>query len=250
MDVNGPFDQPRLTAFYDTENSARHDIDFYLALAGELGARHVVDVGCGTGMLAVELAEHGHSVTGVDPSPAMLNIAKSRPGNENVRWIDGTAVDLPAGEFDLAIMTGHVAQVFLDDTSWAANLTAIHRSLKSSGHLAFESRDPTASAWQKWTPEHTRRRVDGPNESVVVWYRTTEVPGDLQRAPLVHFEAHHEFADDEDWIATDTLRFPSEQLLSKSLRDNGFRIRSLFGGWDRTPIGPASGELIYLGQVD
>lgn len=245
MIVSGPFDEPRLTAFYDTENSGRHDIDFYLALAEELSARHVVDIGCGTGVLAVELAERGHRVTGVDPSPAMLNVAKSRPGNEKVRWIEGTAADLPAGEFDLAIMTGHVAQVFLDDAAWGTNLTAIHRALKYAGHLAFESRDPRARAWQQWTPEHTRRRVDGPDESMVVWYRTTEVSGDL-----VYFEAHNEFADGEDWMATDTLRFPSERLLTNSLRDNGFTVRALYGDWDRAPVSRHSRELIYLGQRD
>jgi len=58
-----------------------------LELAGELGARLVIDLGCGTGLLTRALAGEGREVIGVDPSPAMLAVAQRGPGAGNVRWI-------------------------------------------------------------------------------------------------------------------------------------------------------------------
>ena len=72
--------EPRLAALYDALNAAsRDDWDFYLSLA-ESEALRVMDVGCGTGALASLFAARGHRVTGVDPAPAMLDIARRRAG--------------------------------------------------------------------------------------------------------------------------------------------------------------------------
>jgi len=51
------FEHPRLAAIYDALDADRSDLDVYLVIADELGARLVLDVGCGTGTFAVLLAE-------------------------------------------------------------------------------------------------------------------------------------------------------------------------------------------------
>lgn len=102
-------------AVYDIESAGRDDLEFYLALAVELGAHDVADVGCGTGVLAVELAELGHRVTGVDPSAAMLGVARQRHDAALVSWVQGEAGALEPSTADLAVMTGHGVQVFLSD---------------------------------------------------------------------------------------------------------------------------------------
>jgi hypothetical protein len=66
------FTDPRLVALYDSWEPDRPDHAFYRNLAAALPAQTIVDIGCGTGRLAVELARQGHHVTGIDPSPAML----------------------------------------------------------------------------------------------------------------------------------------------------------------------------------
>ncbi|RIJ15014.1 class I SAM-dependent methyltransferase, partial [Clavibacter michiganensis subsp. insidiosus] len=71
---------PRLVALYDGDNPDGPDHDFDRALAEEVGARSVLDLGCGTGMLTVSLATAGRRVVGVDPSAAMLDVARGRPG--------------------------------------------------------------------------------------------------------------------------------------------------------------------------
>ena len=66
------FAEPRLAEVYDIVDGKRDDLDAYAAMAGELGVRHLLDVGCGTGALCCLLAARGIGVTGVDPALASL----------------------------------------------------------------------------------------------------------------------------------------------------------------------------------
>lgn len=239
------FADPRLATLYDTLNDGRHDVDFYLTLAAELGARTVADVGCGTGLLAVELARRGHSVTGVDPSSGMLGVARTRPGRDQVTWVHGDATALPPSAADLAIMTGHVAQVFLDDPAWHRALRAVRRALVAGGRLAFESRNPAARAWERWNPAESRRRVEHPALGPVeVWHDVLRATGDT-----VTFDEHHVLADGEDLRYPNTIRFPGLDLLTASLTAAGFHVERSHGDWDRSAIGPASPEFILVARA-
>ena len=71
-----------LAQIYDAFNGDRDDLDVYVELVRELGARHVLDVGCGTGTLAVLLACRGVTVTAVDPAAASLAEARCKDGAE------------------------------------------------------------------------------------------------------------------------------------------------------------------------
>ena len=105
------FGDPRLVAIYDTLNSYEPGTqpDFYAELATHISAHSIVDLGCGTGLVTCELARQGHHVLGVDPAPLMIDIARTRACGNHVRWIVGNAEDIDDADFDLAIMTGHVA---------------------------------------------------------------------------------------------------------------------------------------------
>lgn len=103
----------------------RSDLDVYLALAGELGASSVLDVGCGTGTFAGPLASTGREVIGVDPAAASLAVARAKPGADGVRLVEAGASSLPVEHVDLATMTGNVAQVFLADDEWQAALRGV-----------------------------------------------------------------------------------------------------------------------------
>ena len=60
-------------------------------------ATDVLDLGCGTGRLAIALAARGHLVTGVDPARASLDRARGKPGGDRVTWVDGSTGALPDG---------------------------------------------------------------------------------------------------------------------------------------------------------
>jgi ubiquinone/menaquinone biosynthesis C-methylase UbiE len=55
----------------------------------------VVDVGCGTGTLAIALAADGAEVVGVDGDPEVLALARAKPGAGAVQWRKGLATALP-----------------------------------------------------------------------------------------------------------------------------------------------------------
>jgi ubiquinone/menaquinone biosynthesis C-methylase UbiE len=236
------YTDPRLAAVYDPLNPPDDDILFYLDLAGE-APKAVLDMGCGTGRLACDLAARGHRVTGADPAAAMLDIARSRPGGDKVTWIETKAADLSVDtRFDLVIMTGHVFQVFLDDQDVRAALRTLHRHLASGGRVAFETRNPAVQEWSEWTPEKTRERVDVAGVGMVeVHYDITSVTG-----PFVTFETHFRFAEDDILIAPTTLRFMNQDELGAFLADAGFTDVAWYGDWDRSVVSLTSPEIIAI----
>ena len=155
-------EMPALAEVYDTKCIGRHDHDFYLALAEELGAQRVTDLGCGTGVFAIALVQRGHETTGIDPAAAILDIARTRPGGELVTWIEGDAASAPTDSADLIIMMGHVAQYFIDDDHWHATLHELRRAIVDGGHLSFEVRNPRRDWQSRWTKSNTIGEHDHP----------------------------------------------------------------------------------------
>jgi SAM-dependent methyltransferase len=239
------YTNPRLVALYDTLNPAAADTAFYLALAA--GKDRVVDLGCGTGLLACEIAVQGARVIGIDPAAAMLQVARTRPHAERVDWIEGDARALallpPA---DLVVMTGHVAQVFIDDSVLLETLKAARYALRTGGALAFESRNPAARAWEAWTPACSRRNigVEGIGE-VDVWLdNVTESPHSV-----VRFRTHYKFlASGNELISESALRFRSQDELAALLDQAGFGHLDWFGDWERAGVSADSRELIVVAQ--
>ena len=65
-----------------------------------------------------------------------------------MHWHCGELADAPLARHDLAVLTGNVAQVFLDDAEWQATLRSIRERLHPGGHLVYETRRPEDRAWE------------------------------------------------------------------------------------------------------
>ncbi len=233
----------RLAEIYDLQWVERHDLDAYAAMAGEFGARTVLDIGCGTGTFALRLAEAGLEVTGVDPSAASLEIARAKAGADQVRWVHGVASDVPDVpplEADLAVMTANVAQEIVTDEDWEATLRAAFDRLRPGGHLVFETRDPARKVWLGWDREHSYQRFELPGIGVVEqWFELEDVTGGL-----VTFSGTYVFASDGLRLnPTSALRFRSREEVEASLAAAGFWLEEVRDAPDRPGL-----ELVFVAR--
>jgi SAM-dependent methyltransferase len=224
------FEHRRLAEIYDPLDPDRSDLDVYAALIEELGARTVLDVGCGTGTFACLLAARGIEVVGVDPAAASLEVARAKPGADGVQWIHGDATMLPPLQVDVATMTGNVAQVFLTDEEWLSTLHGVHAALRPDGRLVFETRDPQRQAWRTWKREDTYTRTDLPGVGLVeAWTDITDVSDQL-----VSFRATFVFEPDGAVLTSDsTLRFRDQDQVTASLVTAGFLVADIRDAPDR-----------------
>jgi SAM-dependent methyltransferase len=224
------FEDPRLAAIYDAVEGERSDLDAYVAIAGELQARRVLDIGCGTGTLALLLAERGLEVTGLDPARASLDVARSKAGAGRVHWIHGDVAALPRMEVDLVTMTGNVAQAIDRPEDWRRTLGATYGALGSGGHLVVETRDPAYRAWEGWTRPATHGVVDAPGVGPVEnWVELTDVS-----LPLVSFRATFVFQDSGEALTSDsTLRFRDREEVETELTMLGYVVEDVRDAPDR-----------------
>ena len=222
------FADPRLAVLYDALDGDRSDLDAYAAIADECDARTVVDIGCGTGTLAIRLAGSGRTVVAVDPAGASLDVARAKPSAEQVRWVHGDATALAdcAVTADLVVMTGNVAQVFVSDDDWKNTLDAVRGCLRPGGWFAFETRRPEARDWERWHLPPTGMSL--PNGSTVIMSRTvTEVA-----LPLVTFVTEVRVADDVIASAS-TLRFRDRPEIERDLQAHGLVVIDVRDAADR-----------------
>lgn len=157
------FNDLRLARLYETLCPWGRSDQFFLDLANEILESRILDLGCGTGQITLALARAGHQVTGIDPAAASLTLARAKIGAERVVWIEGTSAAAPANAFDLALMTNHVAQFITNDAAWLEVLADVYRALAPGGRLVFDSRDPVAREWEKWTRSGTYQQTPLPD---------------------------------------------------------------------------------------
>ncbi|MFF2012713.1 class I SAM-dependent methyltransferase [Streptomyces sp. NPDC058195] len=224
------FADPRLAALYDPLDPDRSDLDAYLRMVREFGARRVLDIGCGTGVFALLLAGRGIEVTGVEPALASLGVARAKPGGERVRWIHGDATGPLPLRVDLATMTANVAQAIADPRDWRLTLRHTRAALSPGGRLVFETRDPARRAWEEWTRERSWcvTEVAGAG-SVESWVELVGV-----ELPLVTFRWTYVFAADGQVLTSDsTLRFREREEVEEDLAAQGYAVDEVRDAPDR-----------------
>jgi SAM-dependent methyltransferase len=239
---NAEFNEPRLIEVYDAAGPWGPDDAYFLALVNETPGVRVVDVGCGTGRLALALAAAGHRVTGIDPSAASLTAAQAKPGADRVTWTQGTASATPRASFDVALMTGHVAQFLLTEEEWTAALDALRRALVPGGRLAFHAYDPAGRVWERWNADSRREVVMGDGR-VTICTAVTSLT--TERVTYTH---HYRFDDGSELRSESSLRFWAEQRWRDSLIHAGFVLERAHGGWRGQPLGAGDGELIFVAR--
>lgn len=201
----------------------------------------MLDIGCGTGSLAIRLAERGIEVVAVDPAPASLHVAEAKSGAERVRWLHGDATYLPDLEVDLVVMTGNVAQVFLTDEAWSQTLAGFRSAPRPGGHLVLESRRPLHRAWERWAEDASPavRVVPGIGE---VTHRRAVTSVQL---PLVSFRHEYTCADGQVVGSSSTLIFRRLDELEVGLIRADFEVLEVRQAPDRP-----GAEYVVIARAD
>ena len=121
------------------ERSAREAEVIWRLLSLESGDA-VLDLGCGHGRIAIELAKRGAEVTGLDRSPAFLDLARkdAAAANVPVTFVEGDMRDLPWRETFDAVVIWFTTFGYFDDDENEQVLREVAKALRPGGRLLIE----------------------------------------------------------------------------------------------------------------
>jgi SAM-dependent methyltransferase len=236
------FEEEFFASLYDCVNPWSVSDDFYVNQALDAGGP-VLDLGCGTGMLACDIAAKGLAVTGVDLAEAMLRVARTRPGGNRVNWIqsDGQSLRLPQ-QFSFIYMTGHAFQQLLTDDDAVGLLRVAADHLNSDGRFVFDTRNPAARAWLSWTPGNSTRTIHSPlHGQVTLFY---DAQAELASGIVTISEHYHLVDTGVGRVGHNRIRFVDQEHLSRLLAKAGLAAVAWYGDWAGGPFSLTSDEMI------
>jgi SAM-dependent methyltransferase len=247
MATNDHYNQAELAALYDDENGWDVSADFYRDLGHRIGAKSLLDLGCGTGTVTRGIVRAiGGSGVGVDPAAPMLDVACRNTTDQVVEWMVGDAREIRLGrQFDLIIMTGHAFQAFLTEADQIELFRTVAAHLAPEGRFAFDSRNPAAREWLEWGPAESRRVVD------TAAYGAVEIWNDARMNPdrILDVEEHYRFLGSGKRLRSDfRLRFSATEELWDGMMAAGLAVEHCYGDWDRTAFTPEAREIILVAR--
>lgn len=140
-------DYDRLASYGSAPEAAR-----LVRFAGVRSGDRVLDVGTGSGLVAIVAAQHGAHVTGIDPTPELLAKAKENAALarcDGIEWREGAAESLPFPDGSFDVVLSQYAHMFSPQPE--ASATEMLRVLKPGGRIAFAA----------WTPDGIAPRLMG-----------------------------------------------------------------------------------------
>lgn len=242
---NGIYFDPDIAQFYDGSNRARPDFEFCQQLA--TGNMSILDLGCGTGALALTLAPE-NSVVAVDPAAPMIEIAKSKKGADAVDWRVADAKNLRLDQkFDLVVLTGHTFQVFLNETDQSSVLGTISAHLKPKGRFIFDTRNPEFGGSKERSRGQVKRSFEHAQLGLVdCWNSSTY---DQQTQILSYENGYVVEATGASYSAEAKIKYTSQGDISRLLNEAGLEATSWFGDWTGQSFHSDAPEIIPIGGL-
>ena len=220
----------------------------------------ILEVACGTGRIAIDLAQQGMGVTGFDLSPEMLEIARRlSAGMQNVRWEVADMRYFEMGErYGLVVIPGHSFQFMLTPADQLACLASIKRHLLPGGKLIIHvDHQDLGWLWDLFNGVGGKFKQVGEvphpvsgNPVVLSRAWTYEPCTQTACASTVWEEFDGRGQPVQRWERGPVglhcfFRFEMEHLLSRA----GFTIRAVYGNFERTPLQNDSSEMIWVSEA-
>jgi SAM-dependent methyltransferase len=248
-----------LARYYDLENAGfTEDLPFWLELAEEFGDP-ILELGCGTGRVLLNLARRGHSVTGIDNSSEMLERLQTKLKQAATGHLPTPPVisHAPMNDFNvdgsspfgLALIPFNTFMHLLTAADQVAALGCVRRHLKTGGALALDLPNPgEAYAAQEQGLTLERSFMDG--NCMVQQLSSVELD---RAAQLAHITWVYDSIPPDGIVKRTviplTLRytFPAEMILL--LEKCGFNLTHLYGDYDRSPFADGSPRMLVVAKA-
>lgn len=237
-------------AAYATVAMLGPDAAFYLDLAGA-GGGPVLELGCGTGRVLLPIAARGLTCAGVDASPAMLAEFRRKPGAEKVALTCAhmETFALPGRRFALIYSAFRAFQHLDTVEQQLACLAQVRAHLAPGGTFAFDVFNPKIEMLvHDADPEaldltfrHAGREV---KRYVTV---TRDRASQINRVTLRYVEAT-EAGPPRETSSTFTMRWFWRYELEHLLRRAGFTEVTIYGDFDRSPVGQNSPAFVVIAR--
>lgn len=229
---------------YFMEDSLREEntpaqIDF-LASKIDLGASaRVLDLGCGHGRHANELARRGHVVLGVDLVEGFLDIARKEAERDGLstQFVLGDMSNIRALEpFDVVVCLFD-AFGFFDDAHQLATLLCAHTNLREGGHLVLDLR---TREWMVRVPSFSV--LDRGNGDMMI----DRHHFDIETGRFVDRRTYVRGGKTRD--VTFSMRLWAFTEIRLVLRSVGFEIEAALGGYDGSPLSPNKPRTLLIAK--
>lgn len=233
------------------------DLPVYVNFARRSGGP-VLELGCGTGRVALALAREGLTVTGIDHSPAMLALARRKLEqaglSKSVTLIEADLGDFdlgPAQRFGLAVCAQNTFCHMLTTADQLRMLRTVHRHLEVGGLLVMDvyNPDPAALIGNDRRLVLTGVTTDADTGYLVTRTMVREIDAGEQIEHVTLFvdeiDAHqpisrHVFEFDLRYV----YRFELELLLDKA----GFQVEAMYGSYQLEPFCGESEHLLAVAR--
>ena len=248
-----PFD--RFAPFYDDDyRNYDEDLDALAMLAAEFGDP-LLELGCGTGRVLAPLAAAGHRITGVDISPALLELARQKltlaGGADRARLVEADlrALALPQHDFAFAFCVSNTLMHFTTVEDQLAVLHSAHRHLRPGGRLLLDLFNPDVDrlvATHGLTELADRWEEASTGATVLKWsVRQVDWAEQLQETTFI-YERTWPDGRSERTVCPFTLRFLWRHETELMLAATGFAVAEVWGDFDAEPYHAGSPHLILL----
>lgn len=226
------------------------DIKFYVEEA-LFSNGEILEIGCGTGRVTIPIAQTGANVTAVDISEAMLKTLSSKiyPNNINLKPIkmDMRYLSLP-NRFDLIIIPFHGFQSLIQYEDQSACLESLRNHLARDGTLIIDLFIPDMNMLeQEQNKVYFIKNILLPddNRSITLWHSSRfDIPNQIISTKLF-IDINENGRMIESQVKDFSLRYIHRYEAEYLFKNSGFKLKNLFGDFDRNNFGPNSEEMIW-----